>query len=899
MEVNEWKNVQIYGGGMITGVVFSGAEPNLTYVGTDMGGVYRWEESIKGWKPITDLVGPDMWSNLGCAGIATDPTDPNRVYTLMGEYTNSWTDINGEVFCSDDKGDSWFVSELPFKCGSNFAGRLIGDRLVPQPNKPSRLWLTSRENGLWKSEDYGHTWNEVKSFPTKGGFAFDEGKGWGGVLGLAWIEVDETSGDGENGSQIVYVGVAGSKEAIYRTLDGGKTWEALPNQPQGVVLNQQTMQTTDDILIPYQSYLTRDGMLYITYSTEPGPYDGGKGDAWKFNTKTDEWTLMSPVDGNDAWYGYHGITVDPNNEDHIVMICQSWWPDALMYTSTDGGETWRPNWERNGWPDRNLFYDQDISASPWLDWGNTHGVNSNSETSPKFGWTVGSLAIDPFNPDRLFYGTGATLYEATGITDWQNGGKFKVQVGAKGIEETVTRALVCVPGEGDGLISAMYDVNGFYHEDVTKVPSIVANVTPGDPFSSLNSCLDVDYAELNPNVVVRVGKRMTVDNYGSALNGMMWSKDGGKTFSPVHSRIGNSEGEGTVAVSADGKRVVWATLDEPVSYSEGGYNWTASKGVPKAAQVASDRVNPNVFYAYADGKVYTSMDGAETFTESETKFSVDGGVNIKAVRGHEGDVWLGVAKGSSDSGFWYSSDYGKTFTKLPDINIVTSFGFGKGKEGSDYEAIYIAGKIEGQNGFFRSDDKGQTWTRVNDNQHQYGLDDPGCDLTGDPDVYGRVYIGTNGRGIVYADTGNSMPIITNDITPTVAIFDKKEELQEDITIKISANENKLQAIKNGSVILIEGTDYTLSNDTVVISKTYLNTLEVGSAKIVFDFDKGTDPTLTLTIKDSIDNASIITTMTTFDKKEELQENVTVDFDANGNTLIDIKNGNATLVRDQD
>ena len=209
------------------------------------------------------------------------------------------------------------------------------------------------------------------------------------------------------------------------------------------------------------------------------------------------------------------------------------------------------------------------------------------------------------------------------------------------------------------------------------------------------------------------------------------------------------------------------------------------------------------------------MDGAETFTESETKFSVDGGVNIKAVRGHEGDVWLGVAKGSSDSGFWYSSDYGKTFTKLPDINIVTSFGFGKGKEGSDYEAISIAGKIEGQNGFFRSDDKGQTWTRVNDNQHQYGLDDPGCDLTGDPDVYGRVYIGTNGRGIVYADTGNSMPIITNDITPTVAIFDKKEELQEDITIKISANENKLQAIKNGSVILIEGTDYTLSNDTQI------------------------------------------------------------------------------------
>ena len=44
--------------------------------------------------------------------------------------------------------------------------------------------------------------------------------------------------------------------------------------------------------------------------------------------------------------------------------------------------------------------------------------------------------------------------------------------------------------------------------------------------------------------------------------------------------------------------------------------------------------------------------------------------------------------------------------------------------------------------------KDATWLRINDDQHQWGLV---LHITGDPRKFGRVYVGTHGRGTFYGD----------------------------------------------------------------------------------------------------------------------------------------------------
>ncbi len=719
-----WRNVEIVGGGYVPGIVFNATEPDLVYARTDIGGAYRWNPRTNRWIPLLDWVGWDNWGHAGVDSLATDPVDPDRLYVLAGTYTNSWDPGNGAVLRSRDRGRTWRRTDLPFKSGGNMPGRNMGERLVIDPNQNRILYLGARSgNGLWRSTDYGVTWRRVTSFPAVGAYVDTSNPALVDPLGIVWIVFDPRTGRRGHASQTIYVGAADLGTSIYRSTDGGATWAALPGQP------------TSPAFMPHHAVLASTGMMYVTYNNNGGPYDGSKGDVWKYDTATGAWTSISPVPSasGDNYFGYGGLAVDAQHPDTLmVSALNAWWPDTMIWRSTNGGASWTRIWEWGPWPDRILRYVHDIAGAPWLTFGEP---SAPPVLSPKLGWMVGDLEIDPFNPNRMLYGTGATIYGTDDLTNWDAGNPITISVRAHGLEETAVQDLISPP-EGAPLLSALADIAGFRHDDLSVVPAnMFTNPTTGTTTS-------LDYAELSPNAIVRVG-------WGGSNAG--YSFDGGSTWTPVGSQPGGSAGAGVVALSADGTSVVWSPANNAVHYStDNGSSWTASSGIPSGARVASDRVTPGQYYAFAAGTFYVSINGGASFTATGAAgLPSSGGVRLKAVPGREGHVWLAGGSAGSAYGLWVSKDSGATFRKIRDVDEADTIGFGKAARGSHYPALYTSARIDGVRGIYRSDDAGRSWDRINDDQHQYAF--TGQAITGDPRVYGRVYVSTNGRGVIVGE----------------------------------------------------------------------------------------------------------------------------------------------------
>jgi hypothetical protein len=235
---------------------------------------------------------------------------------------------------------------------------------------------------------------------------------------------------------------------------------------------------------------------------------------------------------------------------------------------------------------------------------------------------------------------------------------------------------------------------------------------------------------------------------------------------------------GWVALSPDTENVVWSVAeniflpaDMVLVSNDGGEHFAQAKvfdlsgnSISSGMKVFSDRLDSSLFYGLGEHfEFYISPDGGRTFRQRalpagtpDVDFSLIDCANKTEVRGEcgkQGVFYLAL----KEHGLW-KLHYDKktdriTLTKLSkEGDTFYRMGLGVIRPGGSYyqedKAIYTAARIDGTYGFYRSTDDGQSFVRLNTDRQMYGEVNS---IEGDSQQYGRFYIATGSRGVLYGE----------------------------------------------------------------------------------------------------------------------------------------------------
>jgi len=341
-------------------------------------------------------VGP-AWASGRIADIAVNPCNHSEIYAAVA---------SGNIWKSVNNGTTW--EPIFDKYGAYSIGCIVID-----PDNHNVIWAGTGENnhqralgwgdGVYRSDDAGASWKNM---------GLKESRQIGGIA------VDPRNSD------VIYVAAEGSawgpggERGLYKSADGGKTWEKILNISENTGVNNVVLDPRNpDVIYCTSEQRRRHVGMKISGGPESAVYkstNGGK----SFEK------IMKGLPGGDL--GGMGLAISPVNPDVLYVIVEAQGDAGGFYRSVNRGASWE---RMNSYSSSGQYYNKIICDPKDVD--RVFSLDTYTQVTVDGGRTwknVGNegrhvddhaLWIDDTNTEHFYIGGDGGIYET-----WDNGRNF-------------------------------------------------------------------------------------------------------------------------------------------------------------------------------------------------------------------------------------------------------------------------------------------------------------------------------------------------------------------------------------------------------------------------------------------------------------------------------------------
>jgi len=353
--------------GRVTAIDVVEHNPDIMYVGTASGGLWKSTSGGIKWLPIFEN---ETTASIGA--VAIQQSNPSVIWVGTGEG-NPRNSLNGGdgIYKSLDGGKNWKLMGLE---KTRHIHRVVIDPINPNTVYVAAIgspWGEHPERGVYKTTDGGETWSKILYANNKTGAAdlIIDPKNPNKLFASLW----------EHKRDPWFFNSGGKGSGLYMTHDGGKTWKQLTDKeglPKGDLgrIGIAIAKNNPDIV-----YALIESKKNALYKSEDGGF------SWK--------QINDKKDIGDRPFYYSEIYVDPENENRVYSVF------TFINVSQDGGKNFSqlmPSYgaDNGVHPDHHAFWIHPNDGSFMID-GNDGGMNISKDGGKTWEF-IGNLPVSQF-----------------------------------------------------------------------------------------------------------------------------------------------------------------------------------------------------------------------------------------------------------------------------------------------------------------------------------------------------------------------------------------------------------------------------------------------------------------------------------------------------------------------